>query len=235
MRRNILLYRVVLGLLLLAPWSAQGQTESVPASFPPPPPGLDGIPPAIAPVGATGEALIEQASLSEDGPDRPTAPATTTTNATGADNSTGAFGPGGAYGFFDPRMLSIFSINAATTWFPNEHVVGQSTHLGYLQDDFSVNVPLYHEGGDTWALSIRARNETFNTQAVLPHGEGSFPTDLWTVNFGNTYAHQFDSGWIAGGTLNVGSASDEPFHSERELNVGASAFSAFPRASATPG
>jgi hypothetical protein len=227
MSRNILSCPLLLGLFLLAPAGVRGQSN--PAPPPPEPilvpilPGLLIPQPTAAELGANGD---NGPLFPTDEKDRPAAPPAT--SPTLANNSIGAFGQGGAFGLFDPRLLAIPSTSFATTWFPSERVGGQPTHLGYIQDDFFLSVPVYHDGGDTWAVSIRGRNETFFTQAVLPQSQRTFPTDLWALDFGTTVAHTFDNGWTAGGRLSVGSASDEPFHSTRELSLGASAFLRIP-------
>jgi hypothetical protein len=159
-----------------------------------------------------------------------------------APNSTGALnggGFGGPFSPFDPRLLAIFRASASVTWFPSESATaqpppasGQSAKLGYLQEDVFLSVPVYHDGCDTVALTFRGRNESFNTDAVLPQSalenQRAFPAELWNINFGASYAHRFDDGWIAGGTVTVGSPSDKPFHSIDEVAVGATAFLRIP-------
>jgi hypothetical protein len=111
------------------------------------------------------------------------------------------------------------------TWFADEPVAGQFTNLGYVQQDLSFAFPLWHNGTcDDLSATINVRNETFHTLAILPDTLQPFPQDLWNIRFGLTYRHQFDNGWITGGTVSLGSASDQPFHSINEMTAGISAF-----------
>ncbi len=115
-------------------------------------------------------------------------------------------------------------------WFPAEPVVGQSSNLGYLQQDFMLAFPVWQNGStDEWSVSANLRNETFHTHALLPDTRQPFPEDLWNIRFGTTYRHLFDNGWIAGGTVSFGSASDKPFHSIDELTAGINAFLRIPQ------
>jgi hypothetical protein len=135
---------------------------------------------------------------------------------------------GGMLGGFDPRLLATPRADYKATYFFNEPVSGQPTHLGYLEQDVLLSVPVYHDGCDVLAFTFRGRNETFSTQAILPDSGRRFPEDLWALNFGTTYAHTFDSGWIMGGTVSFGSASDKPFHSIDEMTLGVNAFLRIP-------
>jgi hypothetical protein len=67
------------------------------------------------------------------------------------------------------------------------------------------------------------------THAVLPTSGLIVPDQLWNVGLGANYRHQFDNGWIAGGGIQVGSASDKPFHSIDEMTVGFNSFLRIPQ------
>jgi hypothetical protein len=231
MPRVVLVCCLATGCLLLAAPAAPAQ-PAVAAQPGPAPAVLLPADPAVTAASSADGPLPDPAAPGGGGPDRPAANASTplnatasaSLNATGAFGLGGGFGPGGGLGFFNPALLAIPTVSLAETWFPTQSVVGQPAHLGDLRTDLAASAPLYHDGGDVWALTLRTRNETFDTQAVLPHSTREFPGDLWAVTFGTTYAHTFDSGWVLGGSLNVGSASDQPFHSIHEITEGASAF-----------
>ncbi len=212
------IHRAALVTFLLVPSFAWSQSESVQPAVPPllpaPSPALIGPPEAITTI------LPEEVGGTFLGPPTP------------AENppprDTSALLAGGPFGGFDPRSLAMFRADYRSTWFSSEGVAGQSTHLGFVEDDLSLSVPLYHENGDILAASLRAHNETFSTQAILPLSDRRFPEDLWAISFGATAAHTFDNGWIAGGGVTLGSPSDEPFHSIREVALGVNAFLRIP-------
>jgi hypothetical protein len=64
---------------------------------------------------------------------------------------------------------------------------------------------------------------------ILPDTRQPFPDDLWSIRFGTAYRHLFDNGWIAGASVSFGSASDQPFHSIREMTAGVNAFLRVPQ------
>jgi hypothetical protein len=114
-------------------------------------------------------------------------------------------------------------------WFPSEPVSGQPTHLAYEQHDLLISVPVYQDCANEWLATANVRGETFQTHAILPSTGQPFPDELWNIRFGATYRHLFDNGWIAGGTVTVGSASDKPFHSINEMTAGVNAFLRIPQ------
>jgi hypothetical protein len=131
----------------------------------------------------------------------------------------GAFPPG-----FGPAAGGLPHADYRATWFPDESVAGQATKLGYVEQDVSVGFPLWHCGADDFGASVGVRDELFHTHAVLPTTGQPFPDDLWNVRLGASYRHDFENGWTAGGSANVGSASDRPFHGIDEMTAGVNAF-----------
>src|SRR6516164_4467750 len=94
------------------------------------------------------------------------------------------------------------------TWFATEPVKGQPQDLGYTEQDFSLVFPLWQSCANEFSGTVHVRGELFNTNAILPDTRQPFPEDLWNIRFGTTYRHLFDNGWVTGGTVNFGSASD---------------------------
>jgi hypothetical protein len=131
---------------------------------------------------------------------------------------------GADVGHMQPR------IDYRATWFPDETVSGQFTKLGYVDQNLSLVVPVWQDLVDEVSATAGVRNETFHTGgAILPTSHLPFPDDLWNIRFGANYRHLFDNGWIAGGGVSVGSASDQPFHSIDEMFVGVNAFLRIPQ------
>ena len=109
------------------------------------------------------------------------------------------------------------------TTFPDQPVARQSAELGWLQQDFSLSVPLRQSPTDEWYASLRVRNQEFATGAVLPDTGERFPDELWDIRIGTGYRHRLDSGWISAFDVTVGSPSDRPFASADEVAVNATA------------
>jgi hypothetical protein len=138
--------------------------------------------------------------------------------------------PGGFSPLFNPTVgHAVPRLDYRATWFPDEQVVGQPTKLGYLREDLSLSYPIWQGDCDEWTATASIRNETFHTQAILPDTHQPFPDDLWNIRFGAGYRHLFDNGWIAGGNVSLGSASDQPFHSDNEMIGNVNAFLRIPQ------
>jgi hypothetical protein len=203
-----LLKGVLIAVMFVAiPLSAHGQGE-------PPPPGPVG--PPAAPEGPPPPPPL---LLDNAGEPKPVIP---------PDQGLSAQGP--FANLMSPTVGHLFPrADFHVTWFPDEPVRGQPTNLGYTQESLSFNTPFWQDGPDEWAGSIHVLNEHFNTSAILPNSRLPFPDDLWNIRVGTSYRHLFDNGWIAGGTLSVGSASDEPFNTFKEMTFGVNAFLRIPQ------
>jgi hypothetical protein len=106
------------------------------------------------------------------------------------------------------------------TWYPDEPA-GAGHNLEMVRQDFHFSTPIYKGACDVISFSAGVRNEILDTDALVPVLGFPFPDELWNVNFGAGYAHQFTNGWTAGFNAHVGSASDEPFANINQITVGA--------------
>ena len=79
------------------------------------------------------------------------------------------------------------------------------------------------------SLSGGVRNLFTDTAAVLPDTGQPFPENLWDVHLGLRYARQLGDGWIAGGGVSIGSASDHPFAGISEMYVSMNAMLRIPQ------
>jgi hypothetical protein len=102
-------------------------------------------------------------------------------------------------------------------------VKNQDTTLGYLEQDFSLLTPIWQCPTDEFTGHVRVADQAYFTHAILPDTQQRFPSELWNVQMGGNYRHLYDNGWIAGGGVSVGSASDKPFHGLDEMTVSANA------------
>jgi hypothetical protein len=137
----------------------------------------------------------------------------------------GFFGGGGfagAAGFLGGPPVLFASYHAS--WLPDQPVAGQPTNLGFFREDLQLSAPVWRTPADQLTFRASVRNENFHTAAVLPDTGQPFPDNLWNIQTGLNYSHRFENGWVAGGMLSVGSASDKPFHSIDEMTVSAMGF-----------
>jgi hypothetical protein len=132
----------------------------------------------------------------------------------------------GGLGLFGSPVLGRLSdrISYGATWLPAQPVRGQPTNLANEQQSLSTLTPLWQNSENELALTTHVRVDFFQTGAVLPTSGIAFPKELYNIGLGGTYRHLFDNGWIWGISTQVGSASDEPFHSVKEMNLGLSTF-----------
>ena len=75
----------------------------------------------------------------------------------------------------------------------------------------------------------RRPKRTYRDRAILPDTGQPLPSELWGVNLGLRYNRQLDDGWITGGGVSIGSASDHPFATIHEMNVGMNAMLRIPQ------
>ena len=113
-------------------------------------------------------------------------------------------------------------------WLPSQSVENSDERLGVLRQSFTFGVPVWRGDGQMVLLTSNLRYTLFSGDVTLPDSGQPFPDQLWNVNFGLMWRRQFDNGWSGGASVTVGSASDEPFHSFREVNLGAFAFLEIP-------
>lgn len=209
--RRIWVEVLSVNLFLACHLTASGQSATAPPS---PPPGIDS--PSPAPV-------------SEPPPPPPADPAS---GGNKADWSAGSLlSERGAFSSFSGPDVGHLPVRAdyRATWFPDEPVKGQPTQLGFVRQDFSLTCPIWQCAPDEWSASIHVRNELFQTDALFPTTGQPFPDTLWNVHLGTTYRHLFDNGWVAGGTVSVGSASDKPFDTINEMTAGLNGFLRIPQ------
>jgi hypothetical protein len=114
-------------------------------------------------------------------------------------------------------------------WYPSQPVIGQPADLGFQRQEVSLSTPLWQDETNEVSALAHVRSEFFQTQAILPNTRQPFPDDLWNIRLGATYRHQCDNGWMAGGGLAVGSASDQPFSTINEMTLGVNGFLRVPQ------
>ena len=105
-------------------------------------------------------------------------------------------------------------------WFPEEDVIQQATHFGYVDQGVSFSAPLWHNDVNVWSFNLGVRSEIFSTDAILPDTHQPFPVELWNIRFGTSFRHDFANGWSEVSSVSLGSASDKPFAPTDRVTVG---------------
>ena len=135
----------------------------------------------------------------------------------------------GGIGGFGGGMNPSESVRYATIWTPVVPVQGQATDFEMIRQDLSFTHPLWKDSLNALSLTGGVRNELIETDAILPNTGQAVPSELWGVNLGLRYSRQLDDGWITGGGVSIGSASDHPFATIHEMNVGMNAMLRIPQ------
>ncbi|MGL4424407.1 MAG: DUF6268 family outer membrane beta-barrel protein, partial [Gemmataceae bacterium] len=141
--------------------------------------------------------------------------------------------PGAGPGAFGGMMGGGMGNNAPgydALWAPLQPVRNQPTDLGFVRQGLSLGAPVWRDAGDMLLARFSIRHTQFQTDALLPDSRRPFPNQLWNINFGGNYRHDLGDGWSAMLIGGIGSASDKPFRSIREVNATLGGMVRFPAA-----
>ena len=129
----------------------------------------------------------------------------------------------GPEGLFRPTVGDLkVSLSYDGTLYPDRPVSGQSTDMSLSQHRFRLVGPLLQQKDQfEWTAFAGFKALSIDTGAVLPDTGQAFPNELWDIEFGTTARWKLENGWIIGGNLGLGSASDRPFNSLDETAVNA--------------
>jgi hypothetical protein len=140
----------------------------------------------------------------------------------------GEFGGRGGMGGFG-GMAAFDSLRYSEIWFPNVPVRGQAADFQMVGENLSFAHPLWADPLNTLGLSGGVGDRQIETNAVLPDTGQAFPADLWNVHLGLRYSRLLDNGWMTGGGVSIGSASDHPFAGIHEMYFGLNAMLRIPQ------
>src|SRR5579862_5188091 len=119
---------------------------------------------------------------------------------------------------------SEFRAWGGVTSYLERPVRSQDADFSLLEEEFTVSGLIYQDEHEDLRLSAGVRHEGIRTDAILPDSGVPFPDELWNVTLGASYRYLFESGLVLGGSVGIGSASDDPFHSSREIVESVTAF-----------
>lgn len=129
-------------------------------------------------------------------------------------------GPGGGGSGRPVYLYSFFQ--------PASNLANEPGTFQVRGEGFQFGMPVFKGPNGIWILNSRVEHEAFQTNAMLPGTSTPFPSELWNINLGLMHIHPLDNGWTAGGMVGVGSSSDQPFASIREVNANILAFLTIP-------
>jgi hypothetical protein len=115
------------------------------------------------------------------------------------------------------------------TSYPEQSTDQPGTTLSMQRYYFQGGVPVYHRGNDTFVITSHMDATSIYTNAILPTTKQTFPSQLYNVAFGMNYFHPYENGNVGGIVFDVGSASDKPFQSGKEILASGTAFLLMPQ------
>ena len=121
-----------------------------------------------------------------------------------------------------------FRARYGVTDYVEERVKGQDGEFSLVQQDFSASGRVWSDDHNEVWLQGSLRFQDFDMDVILPDTGLPFPEELWAVSLGATYRYRFGRGMMVGGSVDVGSASDQPFHSSQEIVESVTAFFRMP-------
>jgi hypothetical protein len=113
---------------------------------------------------------------------------------------------------------------AGLSWYPQTSVRGQSAAMTLMNYQFGFTAPVYAQNDQMVFADAVVRTLNVQTRARLPTDRVKFPHEFWDIEGGGGYVGQLASGWSWGATMNLGTASNRPFHSLGEAILSALAF-----------
>ncbi len=130
-----------------------------------------------------------------------------------------------------PGITGAAPFGESALWAPkNKFNNVPGSYFAEFRQDASIGGPLYSDDRNTLIGFIDARNELLHTNAFLKDSGRPFPNQLWELVGGLSYSHQTDNGWTMGGSASIGSPSDRPFQSLREVVPSLNGFARMPAA-----
>lgn len=131
--------------------------------------------------------------------------------------------------FFSPTLGQVkLNITYDGAFVPDRPVSGQDAEMGFSQHRVRVLAPITQNDRFEWVALGGVKLMAVDTSAILPDSREEFPDRLWDLDFGTAARWKLNNGWIIGGDLIIGSASDRPFNGLKEMSIQADALLRIP-------
>ena len=114
-------------------------------------------------------------------------------------------------------------------WIPQQNLQNQAGDLAMNGEEVEVAFPLRIAPEDIWLGLASVQRLEISTAAVLPDSGLPVPAQLWDIEIGAMHLRTLNNGWRAGEMVRVGSPSDLPFASLRDMTVTILGFLTIPR------
>jgi Domain of unknown function (DUF6268) len=113
-----------------------------------------------------------------------------------------------------PFMSKMYGI-------PNQDVKSQSERWSQSGEQVSIAAPFYIAtgGGNIWLATGTVDHLAVDTNAIFLDSQFAVPEHLWKILGGVMNFRDLDNGWKTATILKVGSVSDQPFASIRDMTV----------------
>jgi hypothetical protein len=131
----------------------------------------------------------------------------------------GATPPGGRPGANSPGESGRSPFTARLWWIPQQNLQNQAGDLAMNGEEVDVAFPLCIAPEGIWLGIGSVQRLEISTSAVLPDSGLPVPAQLWDIEIGAMHFRTLHNGWRAGGMFRVGSPSDRPFASLRDMTV----------------
>jgi hypothetical protein len=142
--------------------------------------------------------------------------------AQGTNNNSGGMG----MGLGDGGNRSPFRLSAS--WLPARTLKNAPGELTMDSQSVSLGVPLQIDERGIWLGLAGVERLGIGTSAAFPQTGLVLPDELWDIEFGVMRIEELGDGWRGGGMARVGSPSDRPFDSLRDMTVTLLAFVTIP-------
>ncbi len=131
--------------------------------------------------------------------------------------------------WFGPKIGGMKSaVSYKVTGYGNNDVSDQHRDFRLTEHSGTVFSPIRQDDRSEWSAAANVRAHDVKTDAVLPTTGETFPGTLWDMRVGTLYRQKLDNGWIGGGSVSIGSASDKPFAGSKETELQATVFTRIP-------
>ncbi len=120
------------------------------------------------------------------------------------------------------------SLNYQFLGYSTEEVAAQGKDFKLNEHRLFTLVPFLQSPRRDASAYLNLRAQDVGTAAILPDTGEPFPDALWDIRLGGQYRQKFDNGWIGGGALGFGSASDKPFAGWDEIFLDINLFARVP-------